>query len=197
MANRSRAEASAAETVVLQKAGAASGRGVFRSFGWLDSRSDGEFLSGVVAWDRRLRCSWSCYVCRGVIPDVAPQSFGVPAIERSVESVLCLPALCGGQSALSLRDWVRETLDATNCTTSRARFNDFSTFSRTGSSFKMTSQAAGHVTLSHSVAGLGGLNWWPLISKVFAPDNIFGSDRRVVDHGTTRIESICQCLSKL
>jgi hypothetical protein len=33
-----------------------------------------------------------------------------------------------------------------------------------------------HVTLSHSVAGLRGLNWWSLISKVFAPDNIFGSD---------------------
>jgi hypothetical protein len=38
------------------------------------------------------------------------------------------------------------------------------------------SPAAGHVTLSHSVAGLRGLNWWSLISKVFAPDNIFGSD---------------------
>jgi hypothetical protein len=83
------------------------------------------------------------------------------------------------------------------------------------------------VTLSHSVAGLARLEL-SLISKVFAPDNIFGSDRRVlvlqdhskhprvarsgttrilfrasgspcfqVDHGTTRIESICQCLSKL
>ena len=73
------------------------------------------------------------------------------------------------------------------------------------------SPAAGHVTLSHSVAGLRGLNWWSLISKVFAPDNIFGSDGndpRILfrasgppcfqeDHATTRIESIFQCLSKL
>ena len=72
------------------------------------------------------------------------------------------------------------------------------------------------------------MNWWSLISKVFAPDNMFGSDRHVlvlqdhsrhpraarsgttrilfrasgppcfqVNHATTRIESICQCLSKL
>jgi hypothetical protein len=28
--------------------------------------------------------------------------------------------------------------------------------------------------------GSRGLNWWSLISKVFAPDNIFGSDRSVL-----------------
>jgi hypothetical protein len=28
--------------------------------------------------------------------------------------------------------------------------------------------------------GLRGLNSWSLISKVFAPDNIFGGDRRVL-----------------